>query len=140
MGWVLYGTRELAAAQGDFLAYLPAGDIYFPYHLEILHQSLEASKCQAAYTAWSVAIHSSTKVPRAAVGEFEGKPERLLLGAWAPLVCWIHASLVPAANGFREDLQSFTEWDFALRLSQATNVWFEPAVTCERNRWPGDRK
>ncbi len=28
----------VAAAQGDFLTYLPAGDIYFPYHLEILHR------------------------------------------------------------------------------------------------------
>ena len=138
MGWVLYGTRGLRRRKANYLAYLPAGDIYFPYHLEILHQALEASKCQAAYTAWSIAIHSSSKVRRAAVGEFEAKPERLLLGAWAPLVCWIqHRSCLPG-NGFREDLQSFTEWDFALRLSQATNVWFEPAVTCERNRWPGD--
>lgn len=128
----------IAAAQGDFLAYLPAGDIYFPYHLEILHQSLDANQCQAAYTAWSVAIHSSTKVRRAAVKDFEGRPEHLLLGAWAPLVCWIqHRSCLPG-SGFRADLQSFTEWDFTLRLNQATKVWFEPAVTCERNRWSGD--
>lgn len=127
----------LAAACGEFLAYLPAGDIYFPYHLEILHQSLLASRCRAAYTAWSVSIHSPTRVSRAAIKEFEGRPERLLLGAWAPLVCWIHdrASMPPI--GFRADLPSFSEWDFVLRLSQATKVWFEPAVTCERNRWPG---
>jgi GT2 family glycosyltransferase/glycosyltransferase involved in cell wall biosynthesis len=129
----------LAAARGDFLAYLPAGDVYFPYHLEILHQSLLASKCQAAYTAWSVAIHSSTKVWRAAIKEFEGRPERLLLGPWAPLVCWMqHRSCLPQ-DGLRADLPSFSEWDFVLRLSQATKVRFEPAVTCERNRWSGDR-
>ncbi|MGA2212068.1 MAG: glycosyltransferase [Bryobacteraceae bacterium] len=129
----------IGAAQGDFLAYLPAGDVYFPYHLEILRQSLEANKCSAVYTSWSVAIHSSTKTRRAAVTEFEAKPEHLSVGAWAPLVCWMHHRSCLPGNGFRADLQSFAEWDFTLRLSQATNVWFEPALTCERNRWPGDR-
>jgi GT2 family glycosyltransferase/glycosyltransferase involved in cell wall biosynthesis len=129
----------VAAAQGDFLTYLPAGDIYFPYHLETLHQALSKNQCQAAYASWSVAIHSSTKVRRAAVMEFEAKPERLLLGAWAPLVCWMHHRSCLPGNGFRTDLPSFTEWDFTLRLSQAKKVWFEPAVTCERNRWSGER-
>jgi GT2 family glycosyltransferase/glycosyltransferase involved in cell wall biosynthesis len=129
----------IAAAQGDFLAYLPAGDVYFPYHLEILHQSLASSKCQAAYTAWSVSIHSPIKVWRAAIKDFEGKPERLLLGPWAPLVSWIHHRACLPPDGFRTNLRSFSEWDFLLRLSQATKVWFEPAVTCERNRWAGDR-
>jgi GT2 family glycosyltransferase/glycosyltransferase involved in cell wall biosynthesis len=128
----------ITAAQGDFLTYLPAGDICFPYHLEILHQSLDVNKCRIARNSWSAAIHSSTKVRRAAVGEFEGRPERLLLGAWAPLVCWIHHRSCLPGIGFRADLQSFTEWDFTLRLSQATKVWFEPASTCERNRWSGD--
>jgi len=128
----------LTAAQSDFLTYLPVGDIYFPYHLEILHQLLNANQCQAGYTAWSVAIHSSTKTRRAAVMEFEATPERLLLGAWAPLLCWIHHRSCLPPTGFRTDLPSFAEWDFALRLSRATKVCFEPAVTCERNRWAGD--
>ena len=129
----------IASTEGTFLAYLPAGDVYFPYHLEILHQTLASSKCQAAYTAWSVSVHSPAKVWRAAIQEFEGKPERLLLGPWAPLVCWIqHRSCLPR-DGFRADLPSFTEWDFVLRLNQATKLRFEPAVTCERNRRSGDR-
>ncbi|MGP0073674.1 MAG: glycosyltransferase [Bryobacteraceae bacterium] len=128
----------IAAAQGNFLMYLPAGDIYFPYHLEILHRSVDTNQSQAAYTAWSVAIHSSTTVRRAAIKEFEGQPERLLLGPWAPLVCWIHHRSCLPGNGFRADLPSFAEWDFTLGLSQARKVWFEPAVTCERNRWSGD--
>jgi GT2 family glycosyltransferase/glycosyltransferase involved in cell wall biosynthesis len=138
-GLSLLWNAGIAAAQGNFLTYLPAGDIYFPYHLEILHQALDANQCHAAYTAWSVAIHSSTKVRRASVREFEGQPERLLMGAWAPLVCWIQHRSCLRGNWFRADFQSFTEWDFTLRLSQRTKVWFEPALSCERNRWSEDR-
>jgi GT2 family glycosyltransferase/glycosyltransferase involved in cell wall biosynthesis len=128
----------IAAAQGDYLAYLPAGDIFFPYHLEILHQLLNATQCQAAYTAWSVAIHSSAQTRRAPVLEFDARPARLRLGDWAPLLCWMHHRTSLPGNRFRTDLQSFTEWEFLLRLSQATKVGFEPAVTCERNRWSQD--
>lgn len=122
----------IAAAQTEFVAYLPAGDIYFPYHLEILHRSIAANACEAAYTCWGVAIHSATQVDRAAV--YPGAPERLLLGDWAPLLCWIHRASSLPGGGFREHLASFTEWEFVLRLSQAGKVQFEPDLTCERNR------
>ncbi len=128
----------IAAAQGAFLAYLPAGDIYLPYHLEVLHGLLSEESCEAAYTGWSVAIHRAGKVRRAAVTNWEGRLARLIRGPWAPLLCWIHHRSLAPASGFREDLASFAEWDYALRLSRAAKVWFEPGVTCERNRWEGD--
>lgn len=122
----------MAAAQGEFVAYLPVGDIHFPYHLETLHQSLTADAWDAVYTCWSVAIHSPTNIDRAAV--YPGTPERLLRADWAPLFCWMQRRSSLPRDGFREDLASFSEWEFVLRFSQAGNVQFIPALTCERNR------
>ncbi|MBV8895402.1 MAG: glycosyltransferase, partial [Acidobacteriaceae bacterium] len=122
----------IAAAQTEFIAYLPAGDIYFPYHLETLHQSLAANACDAAYTCWSVAIHSAAGIDRASV--YPGNPERLLMADWAPLFCWMHRRSCLPRNGFREDLSSFREWEFVLRLRKACKVKFEADLTCERNR------
>jgi len=128
----------IEAARGSFLAYLPAGDIYLPYHLEILHGLLAEKSCDAAYTGWGVAIHRAGKVRRAAVTNWEGRLDRLIRGPWAPLLCWMHHRSFVPEKGFRDDLASFTEWDFALRLSRTAKVWFEPGVTCERNRWTDD--
>lgn len=108
------------SAAGDLLAYLPAGDIYFPYHLEILDRAFRASGRQAVCSGWSVAIHGESDVKRAAGRNGD-------IGAWTPLVSWMHT------RGCRP------EWEFGLRLRAGTEVWFEPAITCERNRRIEDR-
>ena len=130
-----FWNQGIAAASGDYLTYLPSGDIYLQYHLEILHGLLREKSCQAAYTGWSVAIHRGGKVRRAAVTNWEGRLDRLIHGPWAPVVCWIHHRSLVSRGGFREDLASFSEWDFVLRLSRDSHPWFEPGVSCERNRW-----
>jgi GT2 family glycosyltransferase len=108
-------NAALESARGYFLAYLPAGDIYFPYHLEILDRALKADGRQAVCSGWSVAIHGEVDVKRAP-GRNGG------IGAWTPMVSWMHT------RGCRP------EWEFT-----STEVWFEPAITCERNRWIEDR-
>ena len=64
----------VAAAQGDYLAYLPAGDIYFPYHLEILHQSLDANQRQVGVGICRVETHSPSRI---AAGWPEDRPPRI---------------------------------------------------------------
>jgi GT2 family glycosyltransferase len=129
-------NAAIAAAQGEFAAFLPAGDIYLPYHLEILHRSLAANQSHAAHTGWSVAVHSPEGAVRAPARTYEDWPFRLLLAPWAPLVSWIcHRDNLPD-SGFRQELQSFADWDFTLRLSRSASL--EPGISCERNRWRED--
>lgn len=131
-------NAALKAAQGRYLAFLPAGDIYFPYHLEMLHRSLLANGTIAAHSNWSVAIHSQGSVVRAPVRAYQDWPLRLRLAPWAALVSWIcHRGLLPE-GGFREELGSFASWDFTLRLEGEGVSSFEPFITCERNRWRED--
>jgi GT2 family glycosyltransferase len=134
-GWNV-GTE---AAKGTYRAYLPAGDIWFPYHLEFLHNRISQENCGAVYSGWSVAVHGTGQVRRSAVSDYECRPERLQAGPWAPLVAWIHHRDSAPPEGFREDLESFSEWDFTLRLRERATVCFQPGVTCERNR-PGGKE
>jgi glycosyltransferase involved in cell wall biosynthesis len=43
----------LAAANQQWIAYLPAGDIYYPFHLALLAKALHDSQVEAVYAAWS---------------------------------------------------------------------------------------
>ncbi|HEY3840385.1 MAG TPA: glycosyltransferase [Bryobacteraceae bacterium] len=131
-------NTAISAAQSEYVAFLPAGDIYFPYHLEILHGSLAANQSLAAHTGWSVAIHTAGGVLRAPATTFDDMPVRLLLAPWAPLLCWMYRRPSFPGMGFREELPTFAAWDFTIRLSQSGSVCCEPSLTCERNRRPED--
>jgi hypothetical protein len=131
-------NEGLARAKGELLAYLTAGDVYLPYHLEILQGILAEGDCEAAYTGWGVAVHRGGKTRRAAVTDWEGRLARLERGPWAPLICWMHKRSILPEGGFREDGGWFREWDFTLRLSRAGRVRVAPGITCERNRWAGE--
>lgn len=130
-------NAAIAAARGEFAAFLPAGDVYFPYHLEILHRSLATDQCLAAHSAWSVAIHSSAGAARSPAKMFDDQ-RRLLLAPWAPLVSWMCRRAALSGIRFREDLRSFADWDFTIRLSHRAGPSFATGVTCERNRWAAD--
>jgi GT2 family glycosyltransferase len=64
----------IAAATGNYLSYLPAGDIYYPYHLEVLHGALnhdaDGAACGVARTECRIAPSGRTEV--------------------VPPICWMH--------------------------------------------------
>ncbi|MGA3201286.1 MAG: glycosyltransferase, partial [Bryobacteraceae bacterium] len=108
----------IAAARGRRIAFLPAGDIYFPFHLEVLANRAS----EAVYSAWSVSFGDGRGAPRLDQAE----PEKLSAGDWAPLVCWMHA----APPLFDESLDEFCGWDWVLRLR--ARPLYVRRVTCEK--------
>jgi GT2 family glycosyltransferase/glycosyltransferase involved in cell wall biosynthesis len=108
----------ITAAKGRRVAFLPAGDVYFPFHLEILANA----PADAAYTAWSVAAGDLRGVVRVD----QSATERLHTGDWAPLAGWMHR----APPLFDESLDVFCGWDWIMRLKARPQ--YLPRVTCEK--------
>ena len=122
----------LQAAQGEQIAYLPAGDIYYPFHLELLASLVRNSSADCAYSMWSVVIDKDGGGSRGATRASQLTPDQLAVGDWAPLLCWMHSRSCVAGARFDESLHSLHGWDFVLRMSQRATIQYAPRVTCER--------
>jgi GT2 family glycosyltransferase/glycosyltransferase involved in cell wall biosynthesis len=129
--------EDVEMASGSLLAYLPAGDIYYPFHLEVLLDVLEDQNTSAAYTAWSVVAgdsHSWVEFP-------EARPA-LELGDWAPLLCWMHRrSAITSTSSLDNTFGNFAGWAFILAELQQLKPLYICSVTCERRPdapFPGD--
>lgn len=109
----------LAAASGTEIAYLPASDVYYPFHLEVLSGAL---KNEAVYSAWSVGSRGTVTFPDAEPG--------IELGDWAPLFCWLHRR---QGQTFDPSFGVFAPWAFVLKLRDAVKARYLCRVTCERS-------
>ena len=118
-------------AGGNLIAYLPAADIFYPFHLEKLAGSFVGDDVAAAHTGWSVAVTENGRTRREALEFIEARPE-VESGDWSPLLCWMHRR--DAVHGLRFDpaLGSFCSWDFVIRLSEQSKPQYFYRVTCER--------
>lgn len=125
-------NAAFAAASRTAVAYLASGDIYHPYHLEILLNTLEKEGTQAAHTAWSVLSLRSERTRRESVQFHDAQPG-LALGDWAPLPCWMHRrSAVKGDAPFDIDAGSFCGWAFVLEHMARLQPRYVCRVTCER--------
>ncbi|MBZ5601715.1 MAG: glycosyltransferase [Acidobacteriia bacterium] len=107
----------IARARGRRVAFLPAGDIAFPFHLEVLANS----QASCSYTAWSVAAGDRIGVVRFDQAE----PRRIRTGDWAPLACWMHRD----PPRFDQSLNDFCGWEWTMRQAAAMYI---PRVTCQK--------
>lgn len=126
----------LASAGGHRIAYLPSGDVAFPFHLEVLLDALEQPRVDAAYCAWSVYSDIGGRPCRGAISFDQAEPVRLPWGDWAPLACWMHDARVTPAAGFDESLSAFTGWRFVLQISQSASFRYLRRITIERRLPP----
>ena len=121
----------LAAAGGEQIAYLPAGDIYYPYHIELLASVLSNSGMDAAYTSWTLVESAGDRESRGVMNLSQLAPDRLVLGDRAPLPCWMHSRSCTLGALFDESFRTFTGWQFLLHLSQHARVQYIPRMTWE---------
>ena len=121
----------LGAANRPWIAYLPAGDIYYPFHLELLAGYLQHSQAEAVYGAWSVVDRAidpgNGQEHRVAVATY--RVHLLGLDNYPPLPCWMHARTVAS---FDESFGAFAEWEFVLRMSRRGELRYVPRVSYER--------
>jgi GT2 family glycosyltransferase/glycosyltransferase involved in cell wall biosynthesis len=125
----------LAAAGGTEIAYLPAGDIFYPFHLEALLDGLSGTDADAVYTAWQVAIESPGGTRRGSVIFPRAEPD-IELGDWAPLLCWMHRKASAAGLCFETFAGNFSPWLFLIRLSGRAAATYLCRATCERRPDP----
>ena len=121
----------LDAARGELIAYLPAADIFYPFHLEKLASALRSGEDLAAHTAWSIAVTDGERTRREVLEFIEARPE-VESGDWSPLLCWMHHR--DAAPGLRFDpaMGNFCGWNFVIHLNNRCKPRYFYRVTCER--------
>ncbi len=127
----------LAAARGEYAAYLDDDDLFRPAHLATLVRFLDGSdEYGAAYTAAEQVAQHLGPDGRYAAGErlvTYGRPfdaRRILYKNDVPLITLMHRlDLVGKAGPFDQSLDLFEDWDFLIRLSRVTRIRFLPEAT-----------
>jgi GT2 family glycosyltransferase/glycosyltransferase involved in cell wall biosynthesis len=143
---IIHGTSDTVAAllnaatlaaSRTVLAYLPAADIAYPFHLEVLLSALCTSNATVVHSAWSVSLNLNNAERRDRV-QFHDASPGLDLGDWSPLLCWMHRR-DPSANIFDFTCGTFAPWAFIIDELLPLHPVYLNRVTCERtpNR-PGD--
>ena len=127
----------LAAANRQWIAYLPAGDIYYPFHIELMAEVMRRSQVEAVYGAWGVVVDPGNgRERRGVVATYRPTPGHLGLDNYPPLPCWMLCRAAMGGVGFNESFRAFTEWEFVLRMSKRAKMRYVPRVSYEHRMGP----
>jgi LmbE family N-acetylglucosaminyl deacetylase/glycosyltransferase involved in cell wall biosynthesis len=134
----------VAAARGDYVAFLDDDDLAAPEHLATLAGLVQAAGVRVAYTDAAVAVYELDPQGGWACRErrlpysrnFD--PDVLALDNYIPFnTLLIERSLFDAAGAFDPSLPFFEDWDFLIRLAVITPFHHLARVTCEYRHFRG---
>ncbi|MCP3959634.1 MAG: glycosyltransferase [bacterium] len=134
----------VAAARGDFVAFLDDDDLVEPEHLATLAGLVRAEGVRVAYTDAAVGVYeldgesgwrcSERRVPYSR--DFD--PELLLFDNYIPFnTLVIERRLFEEVGNLDERLPFFEDWDFLIRLAALTPFHHLARVTCEYRHFRG---
>jgi LmbE family N-acetylglucosaminyl deacetylase/glycosyltransferase involved in cell wall biosynthesis len=134
----------VAAAGGDFVAFLDDDDLAAPEHLATLAGLVSAAGVRVAYTDAAVAIYELdpqggwTCRERRLPYSRDFDPDVLLVDNYIPFnTVLIERGLFAEAGPFDDSLPFFEDWDLLIRLAVRTPFHHLARVTCEYRHFRG---
>lgn len=134
----------VAAATGDFIAFLDDDDLAAPEHLATLAGLVSAAGVRVAYTDAAVALYELdpeggwTCRERRLPYSRDFDPDVLLVDNYIPFnTLLIERGLFAAAGPFDTSLPFFEDWDLLIRLAALTPFHHLARVTCEYRHFRG---
>ncbi|GAB3360977.1 MULTISPECIES: glycosyltransferase [Giesbergeria] len=133
----------IAAAQGEYLAFLDQDDVWLPDHLALLVTELEAAPLlDLAYGDYRLATcdYQKGKVQVLDTGEPLGqdwRAGRLLAGNHIPLHSYVCRTRLAQRLRFDEALEAYEDWDFLVRAElEGCTFRRVPELVCEYRQYP----
>jgi LmbE family N-acetylglucosaminyl deacetylase len=133
----------LAAATGDYVAFLDDDDLAAPEHLATLAGLVSAAGVRVAYTDAAVAVYELdgggwTCRERRLPYSRDFDPDVLLVDNYIPFnTLLIERALFAETGPFDPSLPFFEDWDFLIRLSAIAPFHHLARVTCEYRHFRG---
>ncbi|HEV7784995.1 MAG TPA: glycosyltransferase, partial [Thermoanaerobaculia bacterium] len=133
----------VAAATGDYVAFLDDDDLAAPEHLATLAGLVSAAGVRVAYTDAAVAVYEHEPAgwvcrERRLPYSRDFDPDVLRVDNYIPFnTLLIERRLFAEAGAFDSTLPFFEDWDFLIRLSAITPFHHRAEVTCEYRHFRG---
>jgi LmbE family N-acetylglucosaminyl deacetylase len=135
----------VAAATGDYVAFLDDDDLAAPEHLAALAALVQAPGVRVAYSDAAVAVYELDETAgrwlcrdRRLPYSRDFDPDILLVDNYIPFnTLLIERKLFAEAGPFDPSLPFFEDWDYLIRLSALTPFHHLRRVTCEYRHFRG---